>query len=109
MTNRRDDPNWEIFEEVEAVMGAAKAYEDGTTFEREHDASFEQILREAETALENGGIIFQQWTCGDCGKRQTMDAPNQFHPSGQCGSCGHTTNLQKDGCGFRALFGPPET
>jgi|GEM_PF-3070233 len=104
----RPDPNQEIWDEMHAVMGAATAFEQGGSFDREVDGSFDQILREADTAIAQGGMVFQKWTCKGCGKRQTIDKPNSFFTGGKCEECGHETDLRKEGCGFMAFFGDAE-
>jgi len=70
----------------------------------EHDGTFAEIVREMDTAIERGYIVFQKFTCGGCGARQNMDVPNSLYTSGHCEECGHVTNLQQDGCGFKAVL-----
>jgi hypothetical protein len=51
--------------------------------------------------LVNQGMhIYQQFNCGKCGAKQTMDAPDCFYKRGICEECGHETDIEKDGCNY---------
>lgn len=53
----------------------------------------DQILAKNPTAE-----LYQKFTCGNCGSRQTMDRPNSFYREGSCEECGHITSITH--CGF---------
>ena len=63
----------------------------------------------AVDVMRRGGKIFQQFLCGQCGTKQTMEHANRWYASGLCEECGHETNLREAGCNFMVVFGePPE-
>ena len=48
--------------------------------------------------------VFQKFTCGHCGSRQTMMTPNEFHTSGLCEECDSVTDIVKNGCNYMVHF-----
>lgn len=63
-----------------------------------------EVAENAERVMRRGHTIWQQFLCGNCGTKQTMDTPNQFFTHGQCEECGHTTDLRVAGCNFMAML-----
>jgi hypothetical protein len=70
-----------------------------------NDYPLEDVLKDADNAIEAGATIFQKFTCCKCGQRLTMDVPNTFYTQGSCDKCGELTDLQKTGCNFMAVIG----
>lgn len=64
---------------------------------------FGEVAANAENKVKGGWMIFQQFQCGGCGVKQTIDKPNSFYIEGICEECGHVTDIQKDGCNFMAV------
>lgn len=63
------------------------------------------VFQEASDLVENGGAtVYQKFTCANCGKRLIIDVPNTFYQEGSCDTCGHVTDIKKDGCNFLAVF-----
>lgn len=56
-------------------------------------AQAEQILSKNPTA-----DVYQTFTCGNCGARQTMETPNIFYKEGSCEECDAITEITY--CGF---------
>ncbi len=44
-----------------------------------------------------GSKIFQKFTCGNCGSRQTVDEPNIWYTSATCEECGYLNIIDKAG------------
>lgn len=61
------------------------------------------IAAEAAKHIDQGFTVWQKWTCGHCGSRQTMENPNVFYKSGRCEECGQVTIIEK--CGYTLLMG----
>jgi hypothetical protein len=55
--------------------------------------------------MEKGGTIYQQFNCAQCGVKQTIDHANSFHKLGICEQCGHTTDIEHDGCNYMVILG----
>lgn len=68
---------------------------------------FDDVLKQADEAIEKGGTAYQQFTCKGCSNKLTMDVPNTFYTSGQCDKCGHITDIKADGCNLMVVFGMP--
>jgi hypothetical protein len=68
---------------------------------------FYDIVKQATEVMRNGGTVFQQFNCANCGAKQTMDDPNVFHKTGRCEECEAITDIEKDGCNFMVMFGRP--
>jgi hypothetical protein len=65
---------------------------------------FYEVAENAESKMQLGGTIYQQFLCAGCGTKQTIETPNVFHKLGICEECGHTTNIEQDGCNFMLTF-----
>lgn len=61
------------------------------------------MAAEAAKHIDQGSTVWQKWTCGHCGSRQTMENPNVFYKSGHCEECGQVTTIEK--CGYTLLMG----
>ncbi len=61
---------------------------------------FYEVAERAQRCIQQGHLIFQKFTCAQCGERQTMPDPNAFYELGRCEECGHITDIVKEGCGF---------
>jgi len=62
------------------------------------DYPIEEILEAFKEMVPEGDILYQKWTCGDCGSRQTMEQPNLVFAHGKCEGCGFITEIKK--CNF---------
>jgi len=71
---------------------------------------FDEVLKQANDAIERGGVAYQQFTCAGCDNKLTMDVPDTFYTKGQCDKCGHITDLKEQGCNLMIVFGtvPPK-
>jgi len=49
--------------------------------------------------------VYQQFNCANCGAKQTMEEANAFYSHGTCEECGHTTDIEKDGCNMCVMIG----
>lgn len=67
---------------------------------------FGEVVENAERKIKSGWMIFQQFQCGGCKTKQTMEQPNSFFTSGLCEECGWTTDIVTDGCNFMAMISP---
>jgi ribosomal protein L40E len=65
-----------------------------------NDHPFDEVAREAEAWAKAGHTIFQKFTCGRCGSRQTIAEPNRFFMFGQCEECGAETDIKARGCNY---------
>ena len=61
---------------------------------------FEEVCREAKKWADGGHNAYQQFNCAKCGAKQTMDVANHFYRLGTCEECGHTTNIEANGCNY---------
>jgi ribosomal protein S27E len=68
-----------------------------------NDYPFYEAAREAQALMEDGHTIFQKFTCGGCGSRQTMGQPNKFFIKGQCEECGAETDIEARGCNYMVV------
>ncbi len=64
---------------------------------------FYEVASSAETVTTMGAIVHQQFLCAGCGVKQTMAEPNKFYMTGTCEECGHTTDIEKDGCNYMVV------
>lgn len=64
--------------------------------------------QKAEGLIQRGGDVYQQFTCAQCGAKQTMNVKNTFFTSGTCEECGGLTDIQKDGCNYMVHFAMPK-
>lgn len=71
------------------------------------DYPFYDVFTEAERLVREGHTVHQKFTCASCGSRQTMEEANVFHKLGKCEECGHTTDIEAQGCNYMAMFGVP--
>ena len=67
------------------------------------DFAFAEVAEAAERLVGEGFLVFQKFTCGGCGARQTMDEPNRFFTSGRCEECGHVTDIVAKGCNYLVI------
>lgn len=64
------------------------------------DVPFDDAVNKGLEVIQNGGQVWQKFTCQHCGSRQTMDIPNTFFTHGTCEECGKDTCIRKQGCGL---------
>ena len=64
-----------------------------------------ECCAQAKEYMDNGFKVFQQFNCGRCGVKQTMDNANVFYTRGRCEECGHETDIVKDGCNYMVTIG----
>jgi len=69
------------------------------------DFPFFDVVAEADKAIEQGGTVYQKFTCAGCGNRLTMETPNVFHRTGSCDSCNVITNIVQRGCNYMLVMG----
>ena len=60
----------------------------------------EECAAAAEKLIADGATIYQKFTCGKCGSRQTISEPDKFFTTGKCEECGHVTNIAMSGCNY---------
>lgn len=65
---------------------------------------WKDALRGAVEQINRGRDVYQQFNCGRCGSKQTMDVPNTFYERGICQNCGHDTNILKAGMNYAVHF-----
>jgi hypothetical protein len=65
------------------------------------DIPIEECARNADKLIRAGAVIFQKFTCENCGQRLTMTEPNTFFRYGTCDQCGHKTEIKK--CGYAMM------
>lgn len=63
-----------------------------------------ECRRKADRIIKDGGTIFQQFMCANCGEKNTVDKKNTFYATGKCEDCGHVTNLVNEGCNYMAIY-----
>lgn len=66
--------------------------------------SFKECCALAEQAIQQGGTVYQKFTCVGCGERRVVIEPNTFYTEAKCEECGHITNLATTGCGFMLVI-----
>lgn len=71
------------------------------------DHDFQAVVESAAEKIAAGGMVFQKFTCADCGNRLTMEEPNKFWTHGTCDKCGHVTNIQEAGHNFLLVMPVP--
>jgi hypothetical protein len=65
---------------------------------------FNDVLAQADSLLANPNTdVYQQFQCGTCGMKQTMDVPNTFYTTGKCEVCGGITDLKANWCNFMTV------
>jgi hypothetical protein len=64
-----------------------------------------EVAASAQNVIENGGTVYQKFTCAGCGERLAMDEPNVFYETGTCDKCDTVTDIKAQGCNFVATFG----
>jgi ribosomal protein S27E len=67
-----------------------------------NDYPLEECANEAIKYVKKGASVFQKWTCGHCGSRQTMEEKNQFYRAGICEECGKETVISR--CNYTVVF-----
>lgn len=65
---------------------------------------FDEVVANAQQAINNGATVHQQWNCEHCGAKQTMETPNTFYRTGTCEECKKVTNIEKAGHNFMVHF-----
>lgn len=65
---------------------------------------FAEIAAACEKKIAEGWTIYQKFTCAKCGERLTMPDKNKLYVTGHCEHCDHVTDIQKDGCNYRAVW-----
>ena len=65
---------------------------------------FDEVVANAQTAIDKGATVHQQWNCEHCGAKQTMEEADKFFTSGICEECGKETDIKKNGHNFMAHF-----
>ena len=68
---------------------------------------FMDCVKQATKYMERGALVYQQFNCSGCGKKQTMDVPNTFFEKGICEECKHETDIVADGCNYMLTMGVP--
>lgn len=63
-----------------------------------------ETIVDANKQIAKGHTVWQKFTCSNCGSRQTMAEENKFYTEGICEECGHSTDIEKDGCNFIMLM-----
>lgn len=66
-----------------------------------HDLPIKEAVERAKLWIEKKFLVFQKFTCENCGNRLTIEEPNKFFEFGTCDKCGHTTKIEK--CGFSIM------
>jgi predicted nucleic-acid-binding Zn-ribbon protein len=69
------------------------------------DYPLEEVAKSASAIIDVGGLVFQKFSCSECGQRLMMDVPNIFYVEGACDKCGHVTDIRKAGCNYMVQFG----
>jgi len=66
-----------------------------------------EVMKSADDAIDKNPAVkvYQQFNCAKCGAKQTMDDANVFYSHGRCEECGHTTDIEKDGCNMMMTIG----
>lgn len=64
------------------------------------DFPFYEVAAGAKEMVDLGNTVYQKFTCGNCGSRQTMDTPNVFFKTGKCQECGYVTDIEAKGCNY---------
>jgi hypothetical protein len=70
------------------------------------DHPLHECVALAEKYFNQGGTVYQKWTCGKCGERVMANEPNTFtelghHEEKADGSpCGYITDIRKTGCNW---------
>lgn len=72
-----------------------------------HD--FNTVVTNASEKVREGWEVYQQFVCGGCGAKQTMETKNHFYTSGVCEECGVETDLVKSGINFLGIRSRPES
>lgn len=65
---------------------------------------FFEVVGLAQQTIDQGAHVLQSWHCPACGAKQMMEEKNTFFTSGCCEECGYTSDFQRDGCGFMAVW-----
>lgn len=64
------------------------------------DVPMDEAVNKGLEVISHGGMVWQKFTCSNCGSRQTMDTPNAFYTHGTCEECGESTCIHEQGCGL---------
>jgi hypothetical protein len=64
-----------------------------TTPEDDLNKPIQEVADRALAHILTGALIWQKWTCGKCGSRQTMSEANKFFRYGTCEECSETTEI----------------
>lgn len=64
------------------------------TQDKPKDFPLLECAKKAEEHLATGRAnVYQKWTCGYCGSRQTMEEANIFYKRGRCEECQQITEI----------------
>ena len=70
--------------------------------------AFREVVINAESRMNDGWTVYQQWRCRYCGVKQTMPDADTFYKFGKCEECKLVTNIETDGCNFMATKSAPD-
>lgn len=62
-----------------------------------NDYPLNELAVTMQRAIAKGAQVYQKFTCGYCGARQTIEEPNALFIDGKCEECKSVTNLAKAG------------
>jgi hypothetical protein len=65
---------------------------------------FYECVEAADKLIQRGALVYQKFTCSNCGVRQTMPDANVFYKKGLCEECKSVTDIEHDGCNYLVLF-----
>jgi len=63
-----------------------------------------ECRKKAQEFMDAGARVYQQFNCGTCGAKQTIDEENKFFTHGRCDVCGMETDLRIAGCNYAVIF-----
>lgn len=64
---------------------------------------FDEVLAQANELIAAGSDVYQQFNCGACAQKLTIDVPNTFYTTGKCDACGALTDLKEAGCNMMVV------
>jgi len=64
------------------------------------DHPFSVIEAAVKVHAAAGRLCYQKYTCEKCKQRLTMEEPNVLYKTGSCETCGHVTDIEKQGCNY---------
>ena len=66
-----------------------------------------ECAERAQSHVNAGATIHQQFKCDRCGAKQTMAKPNVFYTAGVCEECGGLTDIGRTGCNYMLIYSVP--